>query len=220
MQLWVWWSPRAAPTEPDRFDLTHPGRPHRAGPRRPRPPSRNADGERAPEAPRPRRPDAKPGHGAPNEADHQGLVGQPAPGPRGARRRATSRCRRWSPTTRQGWSSCTSVDDVRQFNRTLPCGAKLLRTRRSAADGFVVAVFRLTERKNAPAPCGQGVGAQTSVAFEITGATHQARGSASWTPRKTTRWRRRHRRRRRTPDAVRDRDVRSGRPARACRGKG
>jgi hypothetical protein len=64
----------------------------------------------------------------------------------------------------------TSVADVREFNRTLPCGAKLLRTRRSAQAGFVVGVFRLTERKNAPAPCGQGVGAEASVAFEITDA--------------------------------------------------
>jgi hypothetical protein len=61
----------------------------------------------------------------------------------------------------------TSLDDVREFNRTLPCGAKLLRTRRSEQAGFVIGVFRLTERKNAPAPCGQGVGAEASVAFEI-----------------------------------------------------
>jgi hypothetical protein len=60
-----------------------------------------------------------------------------------------------------------SVAEVREFNRTLPCGAKLLRTRRSEQPGFVVGVFRLTERKNAPAPCGQGVGAEASVAFEI-----------------------------------------------------
>ena len=31
----------------------------------------------------------------------------------------------------------------------------------------MVGVFRLTERKNAPAPCGQGVGAEASVAFQI-----------------------------------------------------
>src|SRR4051812_25558635 len=42
-----------------------------------------------------------------------------------------------------------SRDDVREFNRTLPCGAKLIRTRRST-NGFVVGIFRLTERKNAP----------------------------------------------------------------------
>jgi hypothetical protein len=61
----------------------------------------------------------------------------------------------------------TSVDDVREFNRTLPCGAKLLRTRR-ITDGFVVGVFRLTERRNAPAPCGPGLGEEASVAFKIT----------------------------------------------------
>jgi hypothetical protein len=66
-----------------------------------------------------------------------------------------------------GLVELTSLDDVREFNRTLPCGAKLLRTRRSTADGFVVALFKLTERKHAPAPCGQGVGAEASVAFEI-----------------------------------------------------
>jgi hypothetical protein len=66
-----------------------------------------------------------------------------------------------------GLVELTSIDDVREFNATLPCGAKLLRTRRSAADGFVVGVFRLTERKHAPAPCGQGVGAEAAVAFEI-----------------------------------------------------
>src|SRR5689334_7518185 len=42
-----------------------------------------------------------------------------------------------------------TVAKVREFNATLPCGAKLLRTRR-ATDGFVVGEFRLTERKNAP----------------------------------------------------------------------
>jgi hypothetical protein len=62
-----------------------------------------------------------------------------------------------------------SVADVRKFNSGLPCGAKLLRTRRSDQPGFVIGVFRLTERKNAPAPCGQGVGAEAAVAFEITG---------------------------------------------------
>jgi hypothetical protein len=57
-------------------------------------------------------------------------------------------------------------DDVNEFNRTLPCGAKLIRTRRGP-EGFVVGIFRLTERRNAPAPCGTGVGATASVAFQI-----------------------------------------------------
>ena len=66
-----------------------------------------------------------------------------------------------------GLVELSSVEAVREFNRTLPCGAKLLRTRRGS-DGFVVGVFRLTERKHAPSPCGQGVGAEAAVAFEIT----------------------------------------------------
>jgi hypothetical protein len=66
-----------------------------------------------------------------------------------------------------GLVELSTVEDVREFNRTLPCGAKLLRTRRGS-DGFVVGEFRLTERKNAPAPCGNGVGAEAAVAFQIT----------------------------------------------------
>jgi hypothetical protein len=65
-----------------------------------------------------------------------------------------------------GYAILGTQDEVREFNRTLPCGAKLVKTRRGA-DGFVVGVFRLTERKNAPAPCGNGVGATASVAFQI-----------------------------------------------------
>jgi hypothetical protein len=66
----------------------------------------------------------------------------------------------------QGYSILGSKDEVEEFNRTLPCGAKLLRTRRSS-DDFVVGIFRLTERPNAPAPCGTGVGNMAAVAFEI-----------------------------------------------------
>ncbi|HEY6891190.1 MAG TPA: hypothetical protein VI300_25520 [Solirubrobacter sp.] len=65
-----------------------------------------------------------------------------------------------------GYIILGTQDEVMEFNRTLPCGAKLIRTRRGA-DGFVVGDFKLTERKNAPAPCGTGVGATASVAFEI-----------------------------------------------------
>ena len=57
-------------------------------------------------------------------------------------------------------------DAVKEFNRTLPCGAKLIKTRRGP-EGFVVGIFRLTERRNAPAPCGNGVGETASVAFQI-----------------------------------------------------
>jgi hypothetical protein len=72
-----------------------------------------------------------------------------------------------------GLVELATVEDVREFNRTLPCGAKLLRTRRGT-DGFVVGEFRLTERKNAPAPCGQGVGAEAAVAFKIADGHIQA----------------------------------------------
>jgi hypothetical protein len=59
-----------------------------------------------------------------------------------------------------------TLDEVKEFNRTLPCGAKLIRTRR-APEGFAVGIFRLTERKNSPEPCGSGVGETASVAFRI-----------------------------------------------------
>jgi hypothetical protein len=58
----------------------------------------------------------------------------------------------------------TSRDDVRFFNRTLPCGAKLLRVEDTGA--FVVARFRLTERPG-PGRCGAGVGGEASTAFLI-----------------------------------------------------
>lgn len=65
-----------------------------------------------------------------------------------------------------GYVILGTQDEVKEFNRTLPCGAKLISTRRGA-DGFVVGTFRLTERKHAPAPCGTGVGETASVAFQI-----------------------------------------------------
>ena len=58
----------------------------------------------------------------------------------------------------------TSRDDVRFFNRTLPCGAKVLRAEDTGA--FVVAKFRLTERPG-PGRCGTGVGGEASTAFLI-----------------------------------------------------
>ncbi len=54
---------------------------------------------------------------------------------------------------------------VRLFNRMLPCGAKLLRTKPGRA-GFVVATFRLTERPGR-GECGAAVGATASTAFLI-----------------------------------------------------
>ena len=54
---------------------------------------------------------------------------------------------------------------VRFFNRTLPCGAKLLRTK-PGRSGFVIATFRLTERPGR-GQCGTAVGAEASTAFLI-----------------------------------------------------
>jgi hypothetical protein len=58
----------------------------------------------------------------------------------------------------------TSRADVRFFNRTLPCGAKVVKAEDTGA--FVVATFRLTERPG-PGRCGSGVGGTASTAFLI-----------------------------------------------------
>jgi hypothetical protein len=58
----------------------------------------------------------------------------------------------------------TSRDDVRFFNRTLPCGAKVMRVEDTGA--YLVARFRLTERPG-PGRCGSGVGGEASTAFRI-----------------------------------------------------
>jgi hypothetical protein len=58
----------------------------------------------------------------------------------------------------------TSRGDVRFFNRTLPCGAKVLRVEDSGA--YVIARFVLTERPGR-GRCGSGVGNQASTAFRI-----------------------------------------------------
>jgi hypothetical protein len=58
----------------------------------------------------------------------------------------------------------TSRDDVRFFNRTLLCGAKVLRVEDTGA--YLVARFRLTERPG-PGRCGAGVGGEASTAFLI-----------------------------------------------------
>jgi hypothetical protein len=57
-----------------------------------------------------------------------------------------------------------SRDEVRFFNETLPCGAKVLRVEDTGA--FVVAKFRLTERPGR-GRCGGGVGGEASTAFLI-----------------------------------------------------
>jgi hypothetical protein len=54
---------------------------------------------------------------------------------------------------------------VRYFNRTLPCGAKLIETAPGRA-GFVEATFRLTERPG-KGTCAGGAGGTARVAFLI-----------------------------------------------------
>ena len=58
-----------------------------------------------------------------------------------------------------------SMTAVRDFNRGLPCGARLVRTTRGKGS-FVVATFRLTERPG-PGRCGGGVGRLADTAFLI-----------------------------------------------------
>jgi hypothetical protein len=56
---------------------------------------------------------------------------------------------------------------IRAFNRGLPCGAKLLNTKRGA-DSFVVATFRLTERPGPrPGACGAGTDQRAAVVFLV-----------------------------------------------------
>ena len=55
--------------------------------------------------------------------------------------------------------------DVRFFNRTLPCGAKVIDAE-SAPHGFVIATFRLTERPGEGA-CGGGTGGTARTAFRV-----------------------------------------------------
>jgi hypothetical protein len=57
-------------------------------------------------------------------------------------------------------------NEIRAFNRGLPCGAKLLETKRGA-DSFVVATFKLTERRGPrPAAC-DGTGGLAAVIFLV-----------------------------------------------------
>jgi hypothetical protein len=50
------------------------------------------------------------------------------------------------------------------FNRSLPCGARLIRA--EAAGRFTTATFRLTERPG-PGTCGQGTGGKAETSFVI-----------------------------------------------------
>jgi hypothetical protein len=57
----------------------------------------------------------------------------------------------------------TTREAIRVFNQSLPCGARLLRTRHK--DGYTVATFRLTERRGGD--CGSGVGVVAATAFVV-----------------------------------------------------
>jgi limonene-1,2-epoxide hydrolase len=57
-----------------------------------------------------------------------------------------------------------SHSDARLFNRSLPCGAKLIRAVTEA--GRTTATFRLTERPG-PGVCGAGTGETAATRFEI-----------------------------------------------------
>ena len=54
---------------------------------------------------------------------------------------------------------------VRFFNRTLPCGAKVIGTE-PAGHGFFIATFRLTERPG-EGECGSGTGETARTAFRV-----------------------------------------------------
>ncbi len=55
--------------------------------------------------------------------------------------------------------------DVRFFNRTLPCGARVIGSE-PAPHGFFIVTFRLTERPG-PGECGSGTGATARTAFRV-----------------------------------------------------
>lgn len=58
----------------------------------------------------------------------------------------------------------STPEDVHKFNEMLPCGAKLVKTRRSTKH-FVIGTFKLTKRPGAD--CGTGTGELAEVAFLI-----------------------------------------------------
>ena len=57
-----------------------------------------------------------------------------------------------------------SLDEARRFNRSLPCGALLVRA--ESAGQFTTATFRLTERPG-PGACGTGTGETAKTSFVI-----------------------------------------------------
>jgi hypothetical protein len=61
--------------------------------------------------------------------------------------------------------SLTTRAAVEAFNASLPCGARLVRTRRRGR--YTIATFRLTERPGGD--CGAGVGDIAATAFRLRG---------------------------------------------------
>ena len=57
----------------------------------------------------------------------------------------------------------TTAAEVRAFNESLPCGARLVHTRRKRP--YTIATFRLTERRGGH--CGVGVGDPAATAFRL-----------------------------------------------------
>jgi hypothetical protein len=55
--------------------------------------------------------------------------------------------------------------EVRFFNRTLPCGARVIGAE-GAPHGFVIVTFRLTERPG-KGECGEGAGGTARTAFRV-----------------------------------------------------
>jgi hypothetical protein len=112
-------------------------------------------------------------------------VPSPTPSPRPVTREEEAVIRGWADALRHGHVAAaaryfalpvvvandaapmrlTTRKDVRFFNETLPCGAKLVSTERAEHD-YVVATFRLTERPGG-AGCGNGAGALARTAFLI-----------------------------------------------------
>lgn len=157
----------------DRFDLTTPGAHTGLGPAStPAPPSASAT------APPKGKVRGKSGASKPKA----GAKKKPATKPASAQVTAEERriIRGWSDALRHGHVAAASryfavpvlvvnptqailntPADVQTFNATLPCGAKLLTTRRGEA-GSVIATFRLTER-----PGGSCTGIGTLAAAEI-----------------------------------------------------
>jgi hypothetical protein len=147
-------------TDPDRFDLRTPGA-ETGAPLTPTPEATATPRARASPTP------------------------EPTPKPRGVTRAERRIVRGWSDALRRGNVTAASryfsvpalavnpapaflatASDVEDFNRELPCGAKLVKMRRSSEPAFVVGIFRLTERPGA-GQCGTGTGNLAAVAFRI-----------------------------------------------------